>query len=105
MSCFVAVPAYYVCRHLAVLYSVCGAAAASAFTLEECFCQFTLALSTPWACVLGLGSTLVPLSGPLGVTLYYVRLIVALLLATLGPVPALSLLTDELPRDPHTMAA
>ena len=82
-----------------------GAATAPAFTLEECFRQFTLACSAPGAWGPGRRATLVLLSGPRGVTLYCVRFVITLFLAAFGSVPALRLLANELPRDPHTVAA
>ena len=105
VSCLAAVPAYYFGRYLAILDSMYGAATAPAFTLEECFRQFSLAWSAPGAWGPGLRASLVLLSGPRGVTLYCVRFVITLFLAAFGSVPALRLFANELPRDPHTVAA
>ena len=105
VSCVIAVPAYYLGRYFAVLDSVYGAATAPALSLKERVGQFSLAGCAPGAWGPGLRIPLVLLSVPRGIALHGVRFVVILLFAALGPVPALCFLADELPRDPHPMAA
>ena len=99
VSCLVAVPARDVRGNFALLYCVGRAPASPAFALEECFCQFPLALAAPRAVIPGWGGALITLAGPRGIPLYRVGQSVTLFLTAFGAVPALCFLPDELPRD------